>query len=99
MPDEDIDQPVRRQRDKLKAAREQELDDLRVVLSTTQGKRFVAMLLKRGGVFSTTHTQDARHSAFLEGQRNAALMLVSDIAAADPQMINALIVEVARGSR
>lgn len=70
-------QEERRQR------RERELNDLRVVLSTREGRRFVWRLLTIGCLFRTTFTGNST-SFFLEGHRNMALLVLNDIQKVDP---------------
>lgn len=77
--------------EKKKSKRQQQLDDLASVASTPQGIRVLKRILTEAHVFHTTYTDDARKSAFLEGHRNLALMLVADIAKAAPERLGELL--------
>ncbi len=63
--------------------REQELNDIRAVLSTREGRRFMWRLLTIGSLFRTTFTGNST-GFFLEGHRNLALMILNDIQKVDP---------------
>jgi hypothetical protein len=66
-----------------KQAGEELASDLKWVMGTNQGRRFVMRLFERARIYGTTYdpTSD-RNSAFNEGMRNAGLMLLADIHAA-----------------
>jgi hypothetical protein len=71
---------------KEKRGRELELDDMRVLLSTVSGRRFLWGLLGRCGVFRETFAgSDFCTTAFNEGRRNIGLALLSDVNEADPE--------------
>jgi len=54
----------------------QDEHDVRFVLHTREGARFLARLVDFAGVFRTSFVQaDALTTAFKEGQRNAGLMV------------------------
>lgn len=58
-------------------------NDLRFILSTAQGQRFLARLLDKTGLHKTSFTGSSQ-TFFLEGQRNIGLLLLSDIMRVDP---------------
>lgn len=62
--------------------REQELNDIRTVLSTREGRRFVWRLLSIGSLFQTTFTGNS-NTFFLEGHRNLALLILHDVQKVD----------------
>lgn len=70
----------------------QNIDDIRFVLSTVQGRRVLKKYLEVCGVFRTSFSENVNQTLFLEGQRNVGLMLLNDINSADPmayvKMIN-----------
>jgi hypothetical protein len=66
--------------------RERDTDDLKSVLSTVQGRRFVWKYLEKCGVYTTSFSESPHRTMFLEGQRNIGLMLMADINAADPYL-------------
>jgi hypothetical protein len=62
-----------------------EKEDLRFILSTRIGRRFVWRLLENSGVFSTSFSSDALLTAFKEGNRNTGLSLLTAIQDADAE--------------
>lgn len=65
--------------------REEEINDLRAVLSSASGRRFVWRLLERSGVFrSSFNAVSDSYTAFNEGRRNLGLRVLNDILEADP---------------
>jgi hypothetical protein len=58
------------------ARRERQLD-LRNVLSTQQGRRFVMRLIEDAGAFEASYSENPLATAFSEGQRAVALSLLS----------------------
>lgn len=64
--------------------REEETNDLRAVLSSVSGRRFIWRLLERGGVFrSSFNAESDSYTAFNEGRRNLGLLVLNDILEAD----------------
>lgn len=79
----DPDQVKSRKR-KSERARDRELADLRVVMASAEGRRFVWRLLGRCGVYRTSFdgtTSERTH--FKEGERNIGLWLNAEIGEAD----------------
>lgn len=70
---------------KAKRKRERELADLRTVLSTEQGRRFLWRQLEAAGIYSCTFYEDARYAEFVNGMRNVGCRLLAEIHEADPQ--------------
>lgn len=68
---------------KVKMGREQEVNDLKFILATEQGRRFMWRYLEMCGVYRTSFTGSSE-TYFLEGQRNIGLKLIADIVEADP---------------
>lgn len=54
---------------------QREIDDIRFVMDSKQGRRVVWSVLEKGRVFSAIPPMDALAMAFNEGQRNLALEL------------------------
>ena len=83
----DEDQVKTRKR-KDERLRERELNDLRVVMSSVEGRRFVWRLLEKAGVFRTSFTGNST-TFFNEGMRNMGLMVLGDVheAAADAYIV------------
>lgn len=68
-----------------KTAAKQEADDLKTVMSTVQGRRFVMALLDRTGLFRTSFTGNAS-TYFNEGRRDVGLRLLADINEQCPEL-------------
>jgi hypothetical protein len=66
-----------------KFSRKQELADLRNILATEGGRRFVWRYLGKCGVFKSSFTGNSQ-TFFLEGSRNIGLQIMEDVMAADP---------------
>ncbi len=54
-------------------------DDVKKVMATESGRRFVWGLIEQAGVFQTTFRTDTNTTMFLEGNRNAGLALFNDV--------------------
>jgi len=68
---------VERARDKQKLRFLQEDADVRHVMSTSSGRRFVAMLLRHGGFGSVGYRDNDRATTFALGELNAAHRLAA----------------------
>ncbi|EPJ2136125.1 hypothetical protein ACTE6E_002978 [Escherichia coli] len=71
---------ARKQRDMA----QREIDDIRFVMSSEQGRRVVWSVLEKGQVFGTCFNVDPHITAFNEGQRNLALVLFQRVMAHCP---------------
>jgi hypothetical protein len=67
-----------------KRKREQELEDIRSVLATRQGRRFFWRTLIMCHVFETSFTGNSQ-TFFNEGERNIGLKLFADLNESDPE--------------
>lgn len=63
--------------------RNQEIEDIRFVLSDARGRRFFWRYLGECGVFKTSMTGNSQ-TFFNEGMRNIGLKLLADLNEADP---------------
>ncbi len=65
--------------------REQEINDLKSILATDFGKRFLMRLINRAGVFQPTYAAGTNPSdfAFMEGRRESGLFIIGEITQAD----------------
>lgn len=54
-------------------------DDMKHVMSSEQGRRFVWGLLDQAGVFRISFTGEVNSTIFNEGNRNAGLALFNDV--------------------
>lgn len=64
---------------KQQLAIEREQEDLKQVMASQQGRRFIWKQLSTAGVFATSFTTDPYITAFNEGSRNKGLELFNDI--------------------
>lgn len=55
--------------------RELELEDLRFVLGTPQGRRMIWRYLSRCGVYQTSFSENTNTTYFREGERNIGLVI------------------------
>lgn len=81
---------VHAQEEARKNDRKQEIEDIKSLMATPFGVRFVRRILAEGKVFSTTFTGNSQ-TFFLEGQRNLALKFFADIVEACPNRVSELI--------
>lgn len=70
-----------------------EADDLKWVMSNKRGRRFVARLLDRAGVWRSSFSTNALSMAFSEGQRNEGLRLLADITTRCPDRYQEMLQE------
>ena len=68
-----------------KSERDQELNDLRSILETEYGKRFLMRLIDRANVFQPTYGGGSQISdfAFMEGRREFGLYILGEITQAN----------------
>jgi hypothetical protein len=72
------EEQVKTRKRKDERLRDRELADLRLVMSSVEGRRFVWRLLEKAGVFRTSFTGNST-TFFNEGMRNMGLMVLSDV--------------------
>ena len=77
---------------KIKRERDQELEDIKHILSTAHGVRFFRRFLEEGSVFSSTFTGNSQ-TFFLEGKRSFALKYFSDICEASPEKVAEIMIK------
>jgi len=65
-------------------ARERELSDVKAVMSTVEGRRFVWSILAKSGISKTSFTGNS-WTYFNEGMRNLGLIVQSDVLEACPE--------------
>lgn len=75
---------------KSKNQRDQEIEDIRDILSRPSGVRFFKRLMLKGQMFRTTFTGNS-HTFFLEGHRNFALEFFGDACEACPEKVADLV--------
>lgn len=64
----------------------QRIDDLRQVLATPEGKRYMWWLLGRTHMYSSTFTGNS-NGFFLEGERKIGLVLFRDVTEVEPRLM------------
>lgn len=78
----EADRAAQAARDRL--AKKAEMDDMKTIMSTPVGRRFMWNLLAKAGVYRTSFTGNST-TFFNEGQRNIGLMYQSQILEACPE--------------
>jgi len=80
---------------KEKISKGTQLDDVKWILSTPQGRRFIWRYLGECGLFRSSF-QGQFQTFFHEGERNIGLKLLADINDADPQSYVTMMTESKR---
>lgn len=70
-----------------------EIDDVKWLMSNKRGRRFVARLLERAGVWRLSFNTNALSMAFNEGTRNEGLRLLAQITAHCPDRYTEMLKE------
>ncbi|AVF16203.1 Uncharacterised protein [Enterobacter hormaechei] len=79
------DEKLKAESDRIKRDMAQrEIDDIRFVMDSEQGRRIIWSLLEKGKVFAPCFAGDSHLTAFNEGQRNLALVLFQRVMAHCP---------------
>ena len=78
---------------KISKERQQELDDVRDLMNTVAGSRFILRLISITGPYRSTFNPDQSTMSFLEGNRNFGCRIVSDLLEACPEQYVRLIAE------
>ena len=84
---------VKAREQKVKSERDQELEDIKEILSRPSGVRFFKRLLREGRIFQTTFTGNS-YSYFNEGARNLVLKFFSDVCEATPNKVHKLMTNI-----
>lgn len=74
-------------------AREVEIADLKWLMSSARGRRFMWRLLELTGPFRLSFDRNAMEMAFREGNRNLGNQLFSDVMAQCPEMYPVMVRE------
>jgi len=74
---------VRKRRTKAKIRRDNELEDIRVILNTPQGRRFLWRVISECGIFQTSSHASPHGMAIKSGGKDKGLWLLSEINEAD----------------
>lgn len=90
----DSEAKTERQLEAEKRKRDREQSDLKKILATPEGRRFVWGLLEQAGVFRSSFTGNSQ-TFFLEGRRDLGLQLLAKVFAAKPEAFAQMQREVA----
>lgn len=71
--------------------RKQELQDIKDLLKTKAGHRFIWRILEKAGIFRTNPTHEHAAMAEREGQRKLGLMIFADVIEACPEKYLAML--------
>lgn len=71
-------------------AREGELEDMRVLMKTPSGRRFIWRVLSKCHMFHTTSHHDPTSMAIKSGERDVGLWVLGELTQADPNSYIAL---------
>lgn len=69
---------------------DQDRDDLKYILQSQQGQRFVWRLLGGCGVFELSYRQSGSETMFNEGRRSVGLKLLAEVTKAEPTKLIAM---------
>lgn len=72
---------------KEKDKRKQELNDLRTLLSSVSGRRFVWRVLEECNTFGSVYSKDHSVTSYLSGKQDLGHFLMSEIISADPNLM------------
>lgn len=70
--------------DRDKRRKDQELSDLKKVLSIVEGRRLMWRILSEAGVFRSSFNSNALNMAFSEGNRNIGLLMLNEMLKVSP---------------
>lgn len=68
-----------------KLAKDNELSDVKFILSTEAGRRFIWKTLERCKVYELSFNHSGAITSFNEGMRNIGLIILSDVMGASPE--------------
>jgi len=87
---------IKDQSQKQKFRREREVNDIRSMLGTTEGRRFLWRLMEKCGVYRESFTGSSE-TFFLEGKRSIGLFVIAEIMDAEPEAYLLMIKENRKG--
>lgn len=86
-------QEIEKQQEKLDLEREKELNDLRFILKTPQGRRVFKRFLNQARIFQSTFTGNSR-TFFLEGRRDLGLFILAEGVSASPTEMASVLIDM-----
>jgi len=81
--DDDIKKKNRDQRKDFLRKHDRDIDDLRKIIKTPEGRRFVWKILSECSIYKASFTLNSMQTAFNEGRRDIGLALLADLNEAD----------------
>lgn len=78
---------------KILSARRSELNEVRALLATAEGRKFLWRLLERCGVYKSSYDQSGSRVYFNEGRREVGLWVLAEIIEAEPEAYVSLMKE------
>lgn len=81
---------VKRAGDRDRRRREVEIADLRAVMGSVEGRRFVWRLLETGRIFTDRFDENSLRMARNEGRAHTGLILLADIDVACPELFDTM---------
>lgn len=92
------EEDIRKADEKAKLQRYLELDDLKKILKTAEGRRFIWRYLEVASIHKTTFTGNSE-TFFKEGMRNIGLMILADVMDASPESFIEMMIESKKGDQ
>jgi hypothetical protein len=86
------EQAVRTQEKRNENQRKQEIEDVREILKTPHGVRFMRRLMVEGRIFHSSFTGNS-HTFYNEGWRGLALKILGDVSEASPNKLSEVLTE------
>lgn len=74
-------------------AKDEQLQDMALVLSTRPGRRLIWRYLSETGIFTTSFNNSGSITAFNEGQRSVGLRLLAEVNEAAPEQYMVMLKE------
>ena len=84
---------VKKAGERAKLTRKRELDDLLVVLSTLNGRRFIWRQLSECGIYKSSFHPSGSTVYFMEGRRDVGLKLLADVMEVSPEAYSTMATE------
>lgn len=94
----DNEAAIKLAKEKERAARKQELNDIGTLLSNASGRRFIWRLLERCSTFGSVFNPDSTHRmSYLSGQQDLGHYIMAEIAEADENLLFKLMKDNKKG--
>lgn len=83
---------------KEQSKRDEELADMRFILSSVEGRRFIWRYLSRCRIFEVSYLGNANDTIFNEGSREIGLRILDEVTHADPRAYMKMVNESNKGT-